>query len=185
MLISITLLSIVLAALYSTFFLSHRAIDGMDESIIKLQETRKALDILKRELDSAVYWNNDEHTVFKTSDRDFLGKQASQLTFTTFSTLRPGISRIEYYVEEKEGKLTLYKKIESPYQKEETEGGDILEDLQGFTIESKYNDQWVKTWDTGINMKRPEEIRISLSIILKDRVLTLSDVATPKVGSII
>ena len=92
-LIAVAILSIVLAAIYSTFFLAHRAIDGMDESMVKLQESRRALDILKCELDSS-YVTRDKNTFFRMSDRDIFGKEASHLDFTTFSTLRPGLSRI-------------------------------------------------------------------------------------------
>ena len=54
-LVAVAILSVVLAAIYSTFFLSHKAIEGMDESMVKFQEARRALDILRRELDSAFY----------------------------------------------------------------------------------------------------------------------------------
>jgi prepilin-type N-terminal cleavage/methylation domain-containing protein len=180
-LISVAILSIVLAAIYSTFFLAHKAIEGMDESMVKLQESRRALDILKCELDSA-YVTSDENTFFKMSDRDIFGKGASQLAFTTFSTLRPGLSRISYYVEEKGGKLNLFKKVESPYATGETRGFAIIDDLSGFTLEAKYNDTWVRTWDTGINRSRPPEIRISLSMAIKGKQVTLSDISTPKIG---
>jgi prepilin-type N-terminal cleavage/methylation domain-containing protein len=182
-LISIAILSIVLAAIYSTFFLAHKAIDGMDESMVKLQESRRALDILKCELDSA-YVTSDEHTFFRMSDRDIFGKGASQLEFTTFSTLRPGLSRISYYVEEKDGKLNLLKKIESPYSTTgEDKGFAIIEDLSGFTVEAKYDDDtWVRTWDTEINRGKPPEIRISLSMAIKGKQVTLSDISMPKIG---
>jgi prepilin-type N-terminal cleavage/methylation domain-containing protein len=180
-LISVAILSIVLAALYSTFFLAHKAIDGMDESMVKLQEARRALDILKCEIDSS-YVSGDENTLFKMSDRDIFGKDASQLEFTTFSTLRPGLSRISYYVEEEDGKLNLFKKVESPYVAEEAKGFAIIEDLSGFTVEAQYNDTWVRTWDTEINRSKPQEIRISLSMAIKGKQVTLSDVSTPKIG---
>ena len=181
-LIAVAILSIVLAAIYSTFFLSQRAIEGMDESMGKLQESRRALDILKRELDSVKFVSGDGNTFFRMLDRDVFGKQASQLVFTTFSILRPGLSRIVYSIEEKDGKLNLYKKVESPYSAEETEGVDIFEDLEDFTVEAKYKDKWVKTWDTDISKSMPDEIRISLSIMIKGKKVTLSDISRPRVG---
>jgi len=181
-LIAVAILSIVLAAIYSTFFLAHKAIDGMDESMVKLRESRRALDILKCELDSS-YVTSDKHTFFRMSDRDIFGKGASQIEFTTFSTLRPGLSWISYYVEEKDGKLNLLKKIESSYGTVgETKGFAIIEDLSGFTVEAKYNDTWIRTWDTEINRSKPSEIRISFSVTIKGRQVTLSDISTPKIG---
>jgi general secretion pathway protein J len=180
-LIAVAILSIVLAAIYSTFFLSHRAIEGMDESMLKLQESRRAIDILRRELDSAFYREKESNTFLKIEDRDIYGKQAAQLTFTTFSPLRPGLSKISYYIEDKDGKLSLFKKIESPYSKEKTEGVDIIEDLEEFTVEAKYNDKWVKTWDTEIIKDKPNEIRIGLTIMIKAKKVTIFDVSQPRV----
>ena len=60
--------------------------------------------------------------IFQDHDRDVYGKQATRLEFTAFSPQRPGLSRVTYYIEDKEGKLNLFKKVESPYSKEETEG---------------------------------------------------------------
>lgn len=181
-LVAVAILSIVLTAIYSTFFLSHKAIEGMDESMLKLQESRRAIDILSRELDSAFYSREDRNTFLKIEDRDVYGKQAAQLAFMTFSLLRPGLSKISYYIEDKDGKLNLFKKVESPYFKEENEGVDIIEDLEEFTVEAKYNDKWVKTWDTDIIKSMPDEIRISLSIMVKGNKMTLFDISRPRVG---
>jgi len=180
-LVAVTIFSVLLVAIYSTFFLSYKATEGMDESMVKLQEARRALDILKRELDSTFYVPGDQNTFFRIADRDVYGKQATRLEFTAFSPQRPGVSRVIYFIEEKEGKLNLFKQVESPYRKEETEEADIIEDMESFGIEAKYNDTWVKTWDTSINKDVPEEIRINLGISIKGRTLTLSDLSSPKI----
>lgn len=118
----------------------------------------------------------------KLEDRDIYGKQAAQITFTTFSPLRPGLSKISYYIEEKDGKLTLFKKMESPYVNKETEGIDIIEDLEEFTVEAKYNNNWVKTWDTEITREKPDEIRIAMSVMIKGKKVTIFDVSQPRLG---
>jgi len=184
-LIAVAILSIVLTALYGTFFMSSRAMEDMDESMTKLQETRKAIDILRRELESAYYNEDDKKTFVKILDKDLYGKQATQLEFTAFTTIRPGLSKISYYMEEKDRKRILFKKIESSFGKEESEGTDIIEDLDEFTIEAKYQDKWVKTWDTGITTKMPDQIKISLSVMIKGRKVTLSDMARPMYGNTI
>ena len=181
-LIATAILSVVLVAIYSTFSLGYRAIEGMDESMMKLQETRKAIDILRRELDAACYDAGEDRTFLKIIDRDVYGKPAVQLSFTTFSTLRPGLSKIFYYIEEHDRKLTLFKKLESPFHEGDTEGVDIIEDMEGFTIEAKYDDQWVKTWDTEINKQMPDEIRISMAVMVRGQKVTLSDVSRPRYG---
>jgi hypothetical protein len=40
----------------------------------------------------------------------------------------------------------------------------------------------VKTWDTGITTKMPDQIKISLSVMIKGRKVTLSDMARPMYG---
>jgi prepilin-type N-terminal cleavage/methylation domain-containing protein len=181
--VSVAILSVVLAAIYSTFFLAHRAVDGMDESLVKLQEARRALDILRCELESSFFKEADANTLLQIKDRDSYGKSASELTFTTFSVLRPGLSRVSYYIEERGGRLNLFKKIELPQQtQEKREGFELIENLDAFSIEAKYQDEWVKTWDTDINKNTPEEIRINLAFRLKDRTITLSDTAKPRIN---
>jgi len=180
-LVSVAILAVVLAAIYSTFFLAQRAVEGMDESVVKLQESRRALDILRCELESSFFKEADANTLLQIKDRDSYGKSSSELTFTTFSILRPGLSKVSYYIEEHDGRLNLLKKIEDPRKQEKAEGTEIIEILDAFSIEAKYHDQWVKTWDTAVNKNTPEEIRISLAFRLKDRTVTLSDIAIPRI----
>jgi general secretion pathway protein J len=184
-LIAVSILSIVLGAVYSTFFLSNRAMEGMDESMTKLQESRRAIDILRRELDALYYKETREGTFLKIVDRDNYGKQATQLDFTAFTTLRPGLSKISYYVEEKDRKQVLFKKIGAAFGKEENEGTDIIDDIEEFTVEAKYNDAWVRTWDTSVSKIRPEEIKISISVMIHGKKVTLSDISRPMYGKAI
>ena len=181
-LIAVAILSIVLGAIYSTFFLSNRAMQGMDESMTKLQESRRAIDILRRELDALYHDKTREDTFLKIVDKDNYGKQATRLDFTAFATQMPGLSRISYYVEEKGGKNILFKQMGAAFNNKEREASDIIDDLEEFSIEAKYNDAWVKTWDTGISAKIPEEIRISLSVIIHGKKVTLSDISKPMCG---
>jgi general secretion pathway protein J len=182
-LVSVAILSIILTAVYSTFFLAQRAVDGIDESLVKLQEARRALDILRCELDASFFKAADADTFLVIKDRDFYGKSASQLTFTTFSAVRPGLSKVSYYIEEHDGRLDLFKKIEPPQRPQgEAEGVEMIENMDGFSIEAKYQDQWVKTWDTDVNKGVPEEIRINLGVRLKDRTVALSDIAKPRIN---
>lgn len=188
-LISIAVLSVVLTAIYSTFFMTHKAVIGMDETVLKIQEVRKAIDILKCELDSVYYGSNDENTFLKIEDRDFYGKQTTRISFTTFSILRPGLSKISYFVEEKGGRLNLLKKIESPYVNEDNEDNvkdvDIIEDIDSFSIEAMNDGKWIKLWDTEIIKNIPQEVKISISFRAKDRIIRLFDIATLKIGSTI
>lgn len=186
-LLAVGMTAIVVTALYSSFFLSRKAVDAVDDSLLRLQECRSVLDVLKREIESSVYdpAGSRNYTVLKIDDRDFYGKEGSQLVFTSFSPLLPGLSKIAYTVEENEGRLTLKKKIDPAYgQSSETKGIDLIENIGAFTVEAKYNDKWVKTWDSGVAKGVPEEIRISVQISAKkeESPLVISEVARPRIG---
>jgi prepilin-type N-terminal cleavage/methylation domain-containing protein len=184
-LIAVAITSIIVAALYSAFSLSRKAVDAVDDSLLRLQECRSVLDVLKREIESSPYDPTKSYTVFKLDDRDFYGKQASQLVFTSFSQLRPGLAKITYAVEENEGKLTLKKKVDPAYgQAVETKSVELIENLESFTVEAGYKSKWVKTWDSAMTNTYPEEIRISLKMVSKEgeAPFTVSEIARLRIG---
>ncbi len=184
-LIAFAITCIVMAALYSTFFISHKAVTTVDDSLLRLQECRTTLDVMKRELESCLYDRNKKYTVFKLEDRDFFGKETSQLTFTSFSPLLPGLSKIAYTVEENDKKLTLKKSMISAYSKptDKAMSVPLIEDIESFTVEALYNGKWVKTWDGELS-DLPEQIRITVSIYPKKGAapLTMSDIARRRIG---
>ena len=187
-LIAVAIAAIIIAALYSTFFLSRKAVDAVDDSLVKLQECRAVLDAMKREIESAVFSMEKPYTLLRIDDRDFYGKQASQLVMTAFSPLLPGLSKITYTVDENEGKLTLRKKFDAafgtPYK---TRSVDLIEDVESFTIEAAYNDKWVKTWDSAASKSAPDQVRISVAIRIKkdENPMTLTDIAKLRVGKVL
>ncbi|HWR90754.1 MAG TPA: type II secretion system protein GspJ [Dissulfurispiraceae bacterium] len=168
-LLSIALLAVVITVLYSTFFLSRRAVDAVDDSLLRLQECRSALDLMRREMESAYLRDGDEkYTLFKIEDRDFFGRQTSQVTFTSFTPQATGLAKITYRIDEEDGQLMLTKKIVSPFSRtEEPQAVPLIEDVESFTVEVRFNDRWVRTWDTAVTKKTPQEIRISLGVPLK------------------
>lgn len=183
LLIATALLAVILAALYSSFFLSRKAIDGLDESLVKLQECRNAADVIGREAESLLYRQANTRSFFKLEDRDIYGKQASRLSFTAFSPLTYGLSAISYYVEEKDGVLTLYKKMENPYKPDGTvKGVELIENVGSFTVEVRQGDKWVKTWDTVQTGAPPAEIRITVTAMIKDRPVSIFETVRPMIG---
>lgn len=189
-LIALAITAFIVTALYATFFLSQKAIASLDDSLIRLQEARQAIDTLKREIESAMYNKDREYTLFKLEDRDFYGKSASRLTFTTFSPLISGLAKISYTVEETEGKLILKKAMTSAFNStSKAKEMELIEDLQSFSIEIKYKDSWVKTWDSSLTNSIPEEVRISIAIPEKSKDnkkdeygILLFDIAKPMIG---
>lgn len=181
-LIASAMLSIILGALYATFFLSQKAVAGLDESMLKLQECRAALDMLKRELDASFYKAGDKNTAFRLEDKDIYGRQTSVIVFTTFSPMRAGVSEIRYHVKSLDDKLILYKGISTPFgPRKGFQEHDIIEGVGEFIVEAMSGEKWVRTWDSVLLNKLPDEVRISLKIKIKDKDLMLFATARPMI----
>ncbi|GAB4389215.1 MAG: type II secretion system protein GspJ [Thermodesulfovibrionales bacterium] len=178
-LIAFAILSVILAALYSTFFLAHRAVEGLDSSLLRMHELRSAFDMMQREMEAAL--PGGEHPVV-VRDRDIFGRQASQVTLTTAASTAPGAVTVSYYVEEAEGGgLVLLKRLDPAYGEARAGGMEapVLEDIEGFTVEVLRGTAWARTWDGGL----PEEMRVTLTIRIKDKEFSMSETIRPKVGS--
>jgi prepilin-type N-terminal cleavage/methylation domain-containing protein len=183
LLVSVVLLSIVLGAVYSTFFMAHRALDGMDESLLKLRECRMFMDTIVRETDSLLA--RQKYPVFKVEDRDIFGKETSRFTFTAFSPLVPGLSLISYYVDQKDGKLVLFKTIRSVSSAKESDPVELMDGIGAFTVEVRDGEKWVRTWDVAATLRVPDEIRITLTVMIKDRPVSIYETVRPKIGKIL
>lgn len=180
-LISITLLVIILGTVYGSFFSTVRAIDRFEDVSLKYHEARIAIDYMRRELEGAFFKNikpsekEGNITAFIIEDRDILGKTASRLRFMTFSS-KSGIKIIEYHAHEENGNLIL-KKTES--------GGyiyEVMEGIESFTVETLYNNKWVKTWDTAQTGIIPGVLRVSIEFKDKGGRIKLTEYAKPMVG---
>lgn len=187
-LISLTLLTVVLGAVYSSFFTVQRALERFDNISLKYHEARTALDIMRREIESSLLKNPESKddmlakTSFIIKDRDIYGKNTSALELAAFSFRGNKLNAISYFVREKDGKFILVKK-ESPAIT--GSGGyivDLIEDIDSFAIETLFNSKWVKTWDTKITGKLPDVVKISLVFSDGVKQVRLIEYAKPKVG---
>ena len=178
-LLSLVLLIIILGAVYGSFFSAIRAIDRFEDVSLKYHEARIALDYMRRELEGAFFKNikpsekEGNITAFIIEDRDILGKTASKLRFMTF---KGGIKTIVYHVHEENGNLIL-KKTES--------GGyiyEVMEGIESFTVETLYNNKWVRTWDTAQTGIIPGVLRVSIEFQDKGGRIKLTEYAKPMVG---
>jgi general secretion pathway protein J len=183
-LISLTLLTVVLGAVYSSFFSVQRAIERFDDVSLKYHEARTALDIMRREIEGAILDNDREkdNTEFTIKDRDIFGKSTSVLNLTAFSFRGNSPNTISYFVKENEGQIHLLK-TESPSSMLLKEYSvEAVEGIEGFTVETLFNNKWVRTWDTADTGRLPDIVRVSIEFDDNGKTVKLTEYAKPKIG---
>ncbi|MBL7031598.1 MAG: prepilin-type N-terminal cleavage/methylation domain-containing protein [Nitrospira sp.] len=187
-LISLTLMTVVLGAVYSTFFSVHRAMERFETISLKYHEARTSLDIMRREIEGAVLKKAREKdgdpnkTSFNIRDRDIFGKKASALDLTAFSFRGGMVDTISYFVSEKEGKLELVKSVTPAIIGRGDYRIGMIEDIEGFNVEILFNNKWVGTWASSDTGKLPDIIRMSIEFDDNGKKVILTEYARPRVG---
>ncbi|GBE03692.1 MAG TPA: prepilin-type N-terminal cleavage/methylation domain-containing protein [Nitrospirae bacterium] len=187
-LISLTLLSIVLGAVYSSFFSIQRALERFETVSLKYHEARTTLDIMRREVESSFLKKPraDKEagggTSFNIKDRDIFGKNASALDLTAFSFKGGKVNTISYFVTEKEGGLELMKTVTPSIMRSGSYTVEMMEDIEGFSVEMLYNNNWVGTWNASDTGKLPDIVRLSIVFDDHGKNVTLTEYARPRVG---
>ncbi len=191
-LISLALLTIVLGALYSSFFSVQRAVDRFDGVSLKYHEARTALDMMRREIEAAILKSpravddtGDNATVkaaFVIRDRDIFGSNASSLELTAYSFRGNNPGTVSYYVEKEDGRLILKKTEAMPLLSSKGYTMEVVEGIEGFTVETLFNNKWVKTWDTADTGRLPDVVRVTIEFDDNGRMVKLTEYARPKVG---
>ena len=170
LLVALSLLVIIAAAVYGSYFTVIRGRDSATAGMESLRETAATLAQLRREISSALYRSGDKRLSFVVEDRDQFGKPASNLTFTTLGMTRSGDSpssdlrEVSYRPREKEGRLLLARSEKELFFKIEPQQYPQMEELEGFLVECDDNGKWVRSWDTTLNGKLPDGVRITLTV---------------------
>ena len=184
-LISLALLSVVLGALYSSFFTVQRALQRFDSVSLKYQEARTALDIMRREIESSFLKTGEkakDMTLFEIRDRDVFGKSTSSISLTSFSFKGYNTNAVSYFVRENNGKLDLFRTEAPAGIKDKGYTLEVMENIEGFTVETLFNNKWVRTWNTAETEKLPELVRVSIEFEDNRRTVTLTEYARPMTG---
>ncbi|MFN3396328.1 MAG: type II secretion system protein GspJ [Thermodesulfovibrionales bacterium] len=167
--------------------MSKKAVDSLDDNLLRLQEMRMTLDVMRREIESVLFDRDKPYTIFRIEGRDIYGRDASSIMFTCFSHLAPGPLTVSYFTEGKENNpLVLRKKsrlkIQDSISEKQDRSVEMLEDIESFTVEARYGGEWVKAWDSNLSHDVPEEVRVTIVINVKGRRYALSDVARIRTG---
>lgn len=186
-LIALALLGILATALYGTYFSLIKGRESANEGMEARRELRATLDQLRRELNSVLYSGNNKKLHFAVEDRDIFGKASSVLTFTAITAPQPGSLQVsdqvdlKYEVVEREKKLILARQAKDFYHNAEAPRYPQMENIEGFLVECRSGDKWVRSWDSAINMVLPKEIRVTLRVMEGDKVAEYSTLAAPRI----
>lgn len=171
-LIATALAAIVLSAVYGTFFLVERAKDGASDSMLRLYEAQKTMDVIRRELEAM------KGGSLSLTDREYLGKKGSSIEFAAFSPKSGLPSKIRYEAGEENGVLFIRKTLSAAGQPRQE--AVLLEEVEGFSIEVLSEGKWVKALYSTNGTARA--VRVSLEIPFKGRTLRLRETAIPRIG---
>jgi len=182
-LVAVALASIVIIAIYSSFFSVLRGQSDIDRSLERTREVSRFLETFSREVQSSFFNADSAWTGFAGDEEDKNGKPVSRIamtafTYPAFNPDRPAgdLIAIRYYVEAKEGKLVLYKETWNPYAYAKTDilntedaktgalKAEVIEDIDGFEILYYNGSDWAKAWDAKLDKAIPGAVKVSLSV---------------------
>lgn len=186
-LLELALLSLMAAALYGTFFSVTRGSEAARGGMEGRREVTITLDMLRREIDAALFTRGNKQLRFVVEDRDIFGKPASTLDFTAIS-LPPGTDApssdqvaVRYRVMEKEKKLVLVREAKGLYALADPVPYPQMEEIEGFTVECYDGSKWVKSWDTSLNQGLPKAVRVTVRVKDGGKDVDFSAIAFPRV----
>ncbi len=184
-LVAIALASIVLIALYSSFFSVLRGQSDIDRTLERTREVSRFLETFSKEVQSSFFKDDNTRTGFVGEEEDKNGRPVSRITLSTFTypafeASRPAgdLLAVRYYVEDNDGKLVLYKETWSPYADEKTGvfKAEVIEDIEGFEILYYNGNDWAKAWDASLDKVLPDAVKATLSVRDKGEVKEFSTV---------
>lgn len=184
LLIALALLVILAGALYGTYFSVVAAREKGGKRMEQRRELSMTLGKLHDELASTFYKKLDQTAQqnaaptnpyhFVVEDRDSFGKPASLLQFTSVVPPRvdtapsSDLAVTRYSVQEKkEGEtLTLVRESRDLYldHSVKSQSYPVVDEIDGFMVECWDGGKWVKTWDTALNGRIPNKVRITLTL---------------------
>lgn len=186
-LLALALLGILAAALYGTYFSLIKGRDAANDGMEARRELRSTLDLLRREINSAVYSRNSKLLHFVVEDRDVFGKPASTLAFTAIAPPQAGGQTVsdqldlKYEILEQGEKLILARRAKDLYHTAEPSRYPQMESLEGFLVECRTGDKWVRSWDSTLNLGLPKAVRITITVREGEKPAAYSILAAPRI----
>lgn len=191
-LVAVALVGILSAALYSSYFAVLRAREHAGAGMETRRELGATLDLLRREVSSAIVIRGDKRLRFVVEDRDNFGAPASNLELTTLAPpaatprQESGISVVRYGLSEKDKRLILTRK-ERDFLVDAAAASSgpaypQMESISAFLVECYDGSKWVKSWDTALNGALPKMVRITVRVAEDGKPADFTVLATPRVS---
>ncbi|MDD5286014.1 MAG: type II secretion system protein GspJ [Desulfuromonadaceae bacterium] len=170
-LIAVVLLGILSAALYGSYFGVIRARESASAGMESRRELGATLDLIRREVSSALFNRTDKRLRFVVEDRDNFGAPSSTLVLTTLAPpsmvtrSESGIVDVTYRIADKDKQRTLTRQERDlVYLEGKVPAYPQMEQISSFLVECYDGSKWVKSWDTGINYALPRSVRVTVQV---------------------
>jgi general secretion pathway protein J len=172
LMVALVLLVILTGALYGTYFSVMSARERGGVRIEERRELSSTLDKLHNELSSIFFSKTNKRLLFVVEDRDSFGKPASVLAFTFVTPPRvdpapaSDLTLVSYSVKENEKLLSLVREARDPYldTKVKSFPYPVMDEIEGFLVECYDGGKWVKSWDTALINRLPDNIRVTVTM---------------------
>lgn len=187
-LIAVVLLSILTSALYASYFTVIRARERASVGMDSRRELGATLDLIRREVSSAMFNRNDKRLKFVVEDRDNFGDQSSTLELTALgppsiqNRSESGIVDVKYSMSQKDKKRILTRQERDLVSEEAAIAAyPQMEQISVFMVECFDGSKWVKSWDTAINGALPKSVRITVRVEEEGKPVEFSVLSAPRV----
>ena len=188
-LIAVVLLGILSAALYGSYFGVLRARDRAASGMESRRELAATLDLIRREISSALVNPTDKRLRFILEDRDNFGTPASILELTTLAPpsaqtrSESGIVIVKYQIIEKNKKRILTRQERDLFSEDTAAPAyPQMEQIGSFLVEcSRDKTNWVKVWDAS-SQGLPIYIRVTIQIMEDGKLVDFKVISTPRMN---
>jgi len=159
-LVALAIAAVVIGSAYTLLFTVKKGTAGVYEKMREREQAFNVLSMLRKEIESIYYATGADYTGIKIEEKDFYGKPASRVTFTSF--FRDGVKVIRYDVEEdKDKRLNIVKTIADVIKGGKPIRITVLRDVEGFSARV-LDEGYDKVYDSAKLKKVPTDLKISL-----------------------
>jgi general secretion pathway protein J len=183
-LVAVTLLGILTAAVYGSYFTVMRARERASEGMEARRELGSTLDLIRREFAAAAYSRSDKRLRFVVEDRDYFGKPASTLELTTLTPpagqgrKESGIIAVRYSMVDVDNQRILTRREQDIFfEGPDAKGYPQMERISSFLVECYDGSKWVRSWDTTLNGALPKMVRVIVQVVEDGRLVEFSGLA--------